>query len=175
MAIKEKIEGFRNIFIILIYKYTMEKKTIIILIVLIIVIPILLLGVLAGIGAMAYFGVLSPATMLPERCELGSGFYCEEFFLDSNSDTIFLKIKNDRGKGIIVSEVSATNTEIDCAYSNDVKMLNGESRKFELTDCNLESTGNKKEKLDLEILWYAVNSSKVYTHQVNGLLLAKIE
>jgi hypothetical protein len=37
-----------------------------------------ILVVLAAIGALAYFGVLSPGNLLPQKCEFTSGFDCTE-------------------------------------------------------------------------------------------------
>lgn len=50
-----------------------------------------ILVVLVAIGALAYFGVLSPAQFLPEKCTLssGSGLFCDDF---SISTTITLNI-----------------------------------------------------------------------------------
>jgi len=38
-----------------------------------------ILVVLAAIGALAYFGVLSPDRFLPEKCTLPSGIACLDF------------------------------------------------------------------------------------------------
>ena len=46
-----------------------------------------ILVVLAAIGALAYFGVLSPDRFLPKKCTMESGFGCVDFSItDGNSD-----------------------------------------------------------------------------------------
>src|SRR3989338_7005007 len=55
-----------------------------------------ILFVLVAIGALAYFGVLSPERFLPEKCVIstGSGLFCDEFSSSSSADTVTLRIQN---------------------------------------------------------------------------------
>lgn len=55
-----------------------------------------ILVVLIAIGALAYFGVLSPERFLPEKCVIssGSGLFCDEFTSDATADTVTIRIKN---------------------------------------------------------------------------------
>ena len=55
-----------------------------------------ILVVLIAIGALAYFGVLSPERFLPEKCVIstGSGLFCDEFTTSSSADTVTVRIKN---------------------------------------------------------------------------------
>lgn len=56
-----------------------------------------ILVVLVAIGALAYFGVLSPSQFLPEKCTIstGSGLFCKDHQADSDaSQRITLKIQN---------------------------------------------------------------------------------
>ncbi len=55
-----------------------------------------ILVVLIAIGALAYFGVLSPEKFLPEKCVIssGSGLFCDEFTSDATADTVTIRIKN---------------------------------------------------------------------------------
>ena len=50
---------------------------------------------IAAIGALAYFGVLSPTEMLPERCKLPSGIACLDFKYDGAA--IGMVIMNSAG------------------------------------------------------------------------------
>ncbi|MBW2981023.1 hypothetical protein KY360_06425 [Candidatus Woesearchaeota archaeon] len=55
-----------------------------------------ILVVLIAIGALAYFGVLSPEKFLPEKCVIssGSGLFCEEFTSSATANTVTIRIKN---------------------------------------------------------------------------------
>lgn len=65
-----------------------------------------LLVVLIAIAALAFFGVLNPARLLPSSCSLGVGFACEDFKV-INSDPfalgapgIALRVRNGMGKNL---------------------------------------------------------------------------
>ncbi len=69
-----------------------------------------ILVVLVAIGALAYFGVLSPEQFLPEKCTIstGSGLFCEDFAID-DSATVRLNVKNILTEGITGVVVVLTN------------------------------------------------------------------
>ena len=67
-----------------------------------------ILVVLVVIGALAYFGVLNPSTILPEKCTLQMGLYCQDHQIDSVNNQIHLKLQNGMGKGIIISNINIT-------------------------------------------------------------------
>src|SRR3989344_682255 len=51
-----------------------------------------ILVVLVAIGALAYFGVLSPGKFLPESCIIGAGFSCDDFkIVDGGTGTIVIR------------------------------------------------------------------------------------
>ena len=51
-----------------------------------------ILVVLVAIGALAYFGVLSPGKFLPESCVIAPGFSCEDFKIGADgSATVIIK------------------------------------------------------------------------------------
>lgn len=66
-----------------------------------------ILVVLVAIGALAYFGVLNPDTMLPEKCIIssGSGLFCDKF--STTTAGITLKIKNSLAEGINITWINA--------------------------------------------------------------------
>ena len=79
-----------------------------------------ILVVLVAIGALAYFGVLNPDKMLPEKCIIssGSGLFCDSFSVTSSA--VSLKIKNSLAEPINITHITlgaapcdnATNVEI---------------------------------------------------------------
>lgn len=81
-----------------------------------------ILVVLAAIGALAYFGVLSPDKILPERCTGPAGLDCLEKAsvvstgTGANADNITFALKNNLGYAINVTSVnSAGDTDAeDC-------------------------------------------------------------
>ena len=63
-----------------------------------------ILVVLAAIGALAYFGVLSPDRFLPSKCVITGGFSCTEYKITATG--IQMKVQNNLG-------VDATNVSIN--------------------------------------------------------------
>src|SRR3989344_7880527 len=55
-----------------------------------------ILVVLIAIGALAYFGVLSPQKFLPKSCTVGPGFSCEDAIVTTTG--VDLVLRNGQGK-----------------------------------------------------------------------------
>ena len=76
-----------------------------------------ILVVLAAIAALAYFGVLSPAKLLPEKCILEPGFICEGHKVETSQITLVISNavegRTIRVNSITVGSCSGTfNTEL---------------------------------------------------------------
>ena len=71
-----------------------------------------ILVVLVVIGALAYFGVLNPQNLLPEKCTLPMNLYCKDHFINGGADTISLKLENGMGHGVIIRNVTLTGQTI---------------------------------------------------------------
>jgi len=97
-----------------------------------------ILVVLVAIGALAYFGVLSPDKMLPEKCIIssGSGLFCDKFSIGTNFITI--KIKNSLAEQIIITNASITDTACNPFLVNVTIIASGTGN-IELTNCTLGS------------------------------------
>ncbi|MBI2145009.1 hypothetical protein HYU18_01665 [Candidatus Woesearchaeota archaeon] len=67
-----------------------------------------ILVVLVVIGALAYFGVLSPSTLLPEKCTFPVSVSCTDFgFDEAGTTTIRMMLQNSAGKDMVVWSVDA--------------------------------------------------------------------
>lgn len=64
-----------------------------------------ILVVLVVIGALAYFGVLSPGRLLPDRCQLAPGLTCDDYDLEEGG-VLTLKITNNLGQQISITGFS---------------------------------------------------------------------
>ncbi len=65
-----------------------------------------LLAVLVTLGALAYFGVISPSRWLPDKCDLGAQLVCEDYEVRAATGTISLYVRNDFGVPIEVTRAS---------------------------------------------------------------------
>ncbi len=64
------------------------------------------LVILVMIGALAYFGVLSPQKFLPERCTFSPGVICKDHQLSEKNGAEFV-LENGLGKTITISSMTA--------------------------------------------------------------------
>ena len=81
-----------------------------------------LLAVLAAIGALAYFGVLSPQRTLPEICLFQQGLACQDFKVTSSTTEIF--IQNGYGRDIEMRQLTVGS----CSQSlNNQTLDNGDA------------------------------------------------
>jgi hypothetical protein len=69
-----------------------------------------ILVVLAAIGALAYFGVLDPGKLLPERCQFPAGTDCTDKASIGGSDPnqyVTLAFKNSLGHAVTIEQTQA--------------------------------------------------------------------
>ncbi|MBI4150302.1 hypothetical protein HY488_02765 [Candidatus Woesearchaeota archaeon] len=73
-----------------------------------------ILVVLVVIGALAYFGVLSPGRLLPDRCQLPPGISCDDYSVAGGVATII--VTNGQAGEIQVTEFKAASPDlvVDC-------------------------------------------------------------
>lgn len=80
-----------------------------------------ILVVLVAIGALAYFGVLSPEKFLPEKCVIatGSGLFCDDYAADSTANQITLRIKNILTETVTLTAVDVVDSAAGrtCSWS----------------------------------------------------------
>ncbi|MCP3686240.1 MAG: DUF4190 domain-containing protein [bacterium] len=138
---------------------------------------------------MAYFGVVSPTPILPEKCELQMGLRCVDFMISSFDDNIQIKLQNGMGQGILLTSMTATGTG-DAAGVTCTKEYSGESWEGKpglhiengdtgdvILDCTSsisELKRDEKQRFNLEIVYYNDASEKTYSHTMNGRMMAEV-
>ena len=130
-----------------------------------------LLVVLAAIAALAYFGVLSPDSYLPEKCTLPSGIPCLDFTAPSTSE-VNLVIQNSAGFDI--SSVTASVDElgsctVNSTTGNDNNLTNGEKATLY---CSGSDVGSGKFKSVINLNY--TNEDTGLDHNKEGELIIKM-
>ena len=127
-----------------------------------------ILVVLAAIGALAYFGVLSPDRFLPEKCTLPAGVACLDF--TGSATSVVMVIQNSAGfdmSGVAVY-VNSTTTDFTCTPADDTTLTDGESDTF---TCSTNLTAGKfKGTLSIDY----TNAQTNLAHTKSGELILKI-
>ena len=144
-----------------------------------------ILVVLVVIGALSYFGVLSPSTLLPEKCTFPVSLSCLDFSIGNSQ--INLILQNGAGRDMVVTAINASSQALGdgngdqlctTAIGVNTTLRNGASVNFLLatpvpaTACTFFDTGRDKNKYSISVS-YAWLDSRTITHISNGDLLAK--
>jgi len=138
-----------------------------------------LLVILIMIGALAYFGILNPSTILAGRCIFGSEIGCVDYSISPN--TLNLRLKNNVGEPIVVDDFaveSDTSTAYTCTPpASGFTWKPSEVRVLSFTDCNGEAVGmdvGEKAKVRVTIRYHKAKSSASYSHEVAGEVFATV-
>ena len=135
------------------------------------------LVILIMISALAYFGILNPSKLLPDRCNFGAEIGCEDFRITygTGSDgTLDLRLKNNVGEPITISASSVTSeakTVYTCTVPSGPTLGTGDITDLQFTGCNSEDAGlvkGEKTKVEITVTYYATKSGSTYTHEVAG-------
>jgi hypothetical protein len=128
-----------------------------------------ILVVLAAIGALAYFGVLSPDRFLPEKCTLPSGVACLDF--TGTAATVTLVIQNSAGFDMqsVNVYVNSTTANFGCTAAGDTTLTDGEKDTYTCTTGGLAS-GKFKGTLSIGY----TNAQTSMNHVKAGELILKI-
>ena len=106
-----------------------------------------ILVVLVAIGALAYFGVLSPDQFLPEKCviSIGTGLFCDDFSTSTSGVTI--KLKNILGEKVTISDLTISNCG---SYTTSTEIASDSSENIAVSCALISST---KFKEDISIIF----------------------
>ena len=140
------------------------------------------LVILIMIGTLAYFGVLKPSRLLPDRCSIGPEFECRDFQLSQTDDTIKIKLKNNVGEPINIDSMAVSTesaTALFCSGSPGISGTwpVGNIRDFIFSSCNSDEVGlviGEKGKVLITVNYYSVRSGPEYTRQVGGEIFSTV-
>ena len=126
-----------------------------------------ILVVLAAIGALAYFGVLSPQKFLPEKCFLQAGFACVSHKVETTKVTLVLL--NSIGKTITINSIAVGS----CSGTFTDTMINEQQSTFVIgSTC---SNGAQKESFKGDISIGYTEKETNLTKTAFGSLNSKVE
>lgn len=137
------------------------------------------LVILIMIGTLAYFGILSPGKLLPNRCSFGSEFQCIDYQISATDSTFKLRLKNGVGEAIDVTSMGVS-TESATPYSctnptNPTSWKSGNISDFTWTACSGGGiTVGEKAKVLVKIRYNTVTSGSAYGKDVNGEVFSNV-
>jgi len=125
-----------------------------------------ILVVLAAIAALAYFGVLSPEKLLPEKCILAPGIACVQHKVTETDTTLVLS--NGFGRTIKVTNIQVG----QCAKAFNTTMSSGTESNFQLTGC---TNGISKDAFKGDVVLTYQDVAYNITKTVHGNVASKVE
>lgn len=154
------------------------------------------LVILIMIGALAYFGVLSPNKFLPERCNFGSQFLCKDYQMTPTEVT--LRLQNNLGQAAYILDTAATTitspegftcsvTIYDSDGTTDVGDSGGttpdgtpisDGGYFIVKGTGCSGGGiveGSKYKVNVDLSYFASTSSVEFSHTIQGELFSNVE
>jgi len=135
-----------------------------------------ILVVLAAIGALAYFGVLSPSKLLPSKCTLSPGFN----FGDCKASATGFQMTLYNGLGVDVKDVNVTivskaGSDVSCSDSQLITenpLGNGATTgTISFASCN----GTVGQRFDADISIIYTKSGEQLSHTTTGVIQVKVE
>ncbi|MFH0870551.1 MAG: hypothetical protein V1866_05855 [archaeon] len=134
-----------------------------------------ILVVLAAIGALAYFGVLSPSKLLPNKCTLSPGFD----FGDCKASTtgLMLSIRNGLGSDTTFLQVNVSTTagsDVTCigSFENVTGLANGALTQVFTLCPGVYTEGNR---FDATVKITYVKSGEQLPYAVTGTITRRVE
>ena len=152
------------------------------------------LVILIMVGALAYFGILTPGKLLPNRCTFGTEIACIDYSITApGTNTFDLRLKNNIGEPIIIPAIATTGIALSSdsatAYSCTLSAIDGAAppidytwntdrpTDFKFISCNPAAAGfiqGDKAKVFVTITYHLAKSSTTYTRQVAGEIFATV-
>jgi hypothetical protein len=138
-----------------------------------------ILVVLVVIGALAYFGVLSPKKLLPDKCLFGPGVgTCSDFAATSSDDKVILRLSNGFGETIYpTTPVTLAGTTKCSATGGSIDLVSGWApgaiATVELTGCTYAQGDKTNEEVTITYRKEAAGSG--LTHTVYGSVAVSVQ
>ena len=131
-----------------------------------------ILVVLVAIGALAYFGVLSPDKFLPRRCTLPTGIACVDFEArdaGGGATALDISLRNSLGYDIISVTVKATGCTTPATYPL-IKNGEREPRTLTVQDCAFLIGQKYNGQVNISF----TNADTGVSHTFQGVIITKV-
>ena len=132
------------------------------------------------IGTLAYFGILNPSNLLPDKCEFGIGVQCLNFQIyKSTEDRFRLRLKNSLGQTINVQSLTIAKEDgsaypAGCVLSPALPLTGwktSEVQDFTWTGPGCvfdDQIAGKKGKVSISMSYTSATSGSSYQNEIKG-------
>ncbi len=140
-----------------------------------------ILVVLAAIGALAYFGILSPSKFLPSSFTMTGGISAGEYKVSAGMPaTLTFGIINNIGDQITINETDVNTTNlgsaVDCQIANttQISLANGQKQVFTFS-CTNTAAANVGDKFKANVNVIYTKNGEDVTHTASGSITSSVE
>lgn len=146
-----------------------------------------ILVVLVVIGALGYFGVLSPTALLPEKCMFGVELACKDFKLDGTAGKVSIQLQNNLGQSMSMTKFEIYKDDkvtklcevvpagTDPKAVNSATLGNGVSALYEVAGC-ADLNAQKGQKVKVYVYaFYKKGGASGLEHRVEGEIFALVQ
>ncbi len=131
--------------------------------------------ILMFIGAIAYFGAMSPDTLLPEKCSVPMMFNCKDYLITEKS--VSMSLQNGAGRDMLLNNVVFSSDAVSGGSCKTnfggvpLSLRNGDTAQI-TAPCKFADTGRSMNRytFDIDYSWLDNPSQN---HNTNGELLVK--
>ncbi len=136
-----------------------------------------ILVVLAAIGALAYFGILSPSKFLPSSFTMSGGISSHGYSVSTSGVT--LGFLNNVGSQVNITNIVLNTTGGSAVTCNaqgspHTKVLDNGGNLTSTFSCTGLTSGSKI-KADVKVTYYKTQEGATFTHVATGDLTAVVE
>ena len=128
--------------------------------------------ILIVIGALTYFGVTNPQNLLPDRCNLGAEFSCQNYVASAAADTVTLRLQNNAGATVVAQNIEIISPDgYSCTASTIDPWPAGNVTNIAFTSCGLSAAGvssSDKTKFNVNFDWYIKKDGAAFSKRVQG-------
>lgn len=127
-----------------------------------------ILVVLVAIGALAYFGVLSPGKYLPEQCIIGPGFSCDAFKIVGTNGAAEIIVRNGGTDeltlvSMVLTKIGGTAVTLAC---DPAIVPVGSTTSCTATNDNLKGSAGEAFKGDMAFTYTAAGMAHTKTGDI---------
>ena len=137
--------------------------------------------ILIMIGALAYFGILSPSKVLPNRCTFGAEFQCLDHQIDKSSEQLKVRLRHNLGESIEVDAADFTITEDDgtaISCTTDSLEINawtsGKIQELSVSGCTTDWIAGEKVRVLVSLTYYTTASGLTWKKEVKGEIYSTV-
>ncbi|MBW2990467.1 hypothetical protein KY348_02050 [Candidatus Woesearchaeota archaeon] len=131
-----------------------------------------MLTALIAVGALAYFGFLSPSNLLPNKCDFGRQLECVEFRIVGQDALVGLWLRNNFGKDITITNVEGIEETVVTWEPDPFNISAGAKSELNITLSDYPLVGEKKE-VNLVITFERTGSGN--PHNISGMVFVTVQ